>query len=174
MLKYLKRCERYAVRQTRRRRTKLKVKGGRARALPIGRPIARLPAAAPVLSSHPAWPSLCHSFVGDRVRVSLTRAFKPLVRVTLRPHELGGRLHEVVLDLSSSKVRCPQHTSTVTPSASILVMTFEHTGHSTTRSSPPPGSRALFVIPYSSSFLHSRVVPFMIRRRDRRQGPADW
>ena len=39
----------------------------------------------------------------------------------------------------------PAHTSTETPSASILVMTFEHSGHSITRSSPPPGSRALSI-----------------------------
>src|SRR5215212_9641180 len=40
----------------------------------------------------------------------------------------------------------PAHTSTVTPSASILVMVLEHTGHSITRSSLASGSRVVFVI----------------------------
>src|SRR5215208_5354811 len=35
----------------------------------------------------------------------------------------------------------PAHTSTVTPSASMVVMTFEHTGHSMMRSSLASGSR---------------------------------
>src|SRR5215212_5766946 len=40
----------------------------------------------------------------------------------------------------------PAHTSTVTPSASLLVMVLEHTGHSITRSSLASGSRVVSVI----------------------------
>src|SRR5215204_5184587 len=40
----------------------------------------------------------------------------------------------------------PAHTSTVTPSDSIVVMVLEHTGHSVTRSSLASGSRVVFVI----------------------------
>src|SRR5215217_6501588 len=43
----------------------------------------------------------------------------------------------------------PAHTSTVTPSDSIMVMVFEHTGHSITRASLASGSRVVSVIPSS-------------------------
>src|SRR5919112_864448 len=43
----------------------------------------------------------------------------------------------------------PAHTSTVTPSDSIVVKVFEHTGHSITRSSLASGSRVVSVIPSS-------------------------
>src|SRR5215204_62175 len=43
----------------------------------------------------------------------------------------------------------PAHTSTVTPSDSIMVMVLEHTGHSITRSSLASGSRVVSVIPSS-------------------------
>src|SRR5215217_5724407 len=82
-----------------------------------------------------------------------------LLRSTLRVGSLSTSRNFSPADSSASSTRDssnqsnqipphpPAHTSTVTPSASILVMALEHTGHSTTRSSPPPGSRPLFVMP---------------------------
>src|SRR5215213_3274192 len=75
-----------------------------------------------------------------------------LLRSTLRVGSLSTSRNFSPADSSASSTRAssnqsnqipphpPAHTSTLTPSASILVMTLEHTGHSTTRSSPPPGS----------------------------------
>src|SRR5829696_2747730 len=113
--------------------------------------------------------------LGQRIR---------LLRSTLRVGSLSTSRNFSPADSSASSTRAssnqsnqipphpPAHTSTVTPSASILVMVLEHTGHSTMRSSPPPGTLPASVslaIPILSGFLSHSPEPL-----ERRSGITSY